>query len=156
MEMPILLACPACAMETPVFFFASLLVGGCRLAVDPDAGPNDGSLLRANEHLASVTFIGHSTTLIQTDGLNILTDPYYGMTIVGTGRYQAPGVPWKDLPDIHAVLISHAHLDHLNYYTLHRLPSTTTIIAPATLAHMFRDKRIHAKVLLLRPGRFLI
>ena len=132
---------------------AAAALGGCMVATDPNSGPNDGSMLRANRSLTSVTFIGHSTTLIQMDGVNILTDPYYGMTIMGTGRYQAPGVAWKDLPEIDVALISHSHLDHLNYYTLYRLPSTATIIAPATLTYLFDDRNIQAKLLFLKAGQ---
>ena len=117
---------------------AAVLWSGCAVATDPTAGPNDGSVLRANEGLTSVTYIGHATTLIQVDGVNVLTDPYYGMTLEGTGRYQAPGVAWENLPEIDVVLISHAHLDHFNYYTLYRLPSTTKILAPPAWASPIR------------------
>jgi L-ascorbate metabolism protein UlaG (beta-lactamase superfamily) len=132
---------------------AALLGTGCPVAIDPSAGPNDGSLLRANRDLTSITFIGHSTTLIQVDGVNVLTDPYYGMTLMGTGRYQAPGVAWENLPEIDVVLLSHDHLDHFNYYTLYKLPSTTTILASAGTAKLFADPKIQAKVVLMKPGQ---
>ncbi len=73
-----------------------------------------------------VTFINHATTLIQLDGFNVLTDPIYSdraspFGFVGPHRVRPPGIAFKDLPPIHAVVISHNHYDHLNVETLKRL-----------------------------------
>jgi len=72
-----------------------------------------------------VTWIGHSTVLIQTQGLNILTDPIWsdrtGPFALGPRRVRAPGVRFDDLPRIDAVLISHNHYDHFDVPTLRRL-----------------------------------
>ena len=72
-----------------------------------------------------VTWIGHSTVLVQTHGLNILTDPIWsahtGPFGLGPGRVRAPGVRFDDLPRIDLVLISHSHYDHLDLPTLKRL-----------------------------------
>jgi L-ascorbate metabolism protein UlaG (beta-lactamase superfamily) len=70
--------------------------------------------------------INHSTVLIQLDGLNILTDPVYSPRVgpfswVGPRRHRDPGIPFDELPPIHAVLISHNHYDHLDLPTLGRL-----------------------------------
>ena len=71
------------------------------------------------------TWIGHSTMLVQTDGLNILTDPVYAETAgplgVGPKRVRAPGVRFIDLPKIDVVLVSHDHYDHMDLGTLKRL-----------------------------------
>lgn len=66
-----------------------------------------------------VTWIGHSTVLIQTHGLNILTDPHFSdraspLSGIGPKRWQAPGLPFHALPNIDLVLISHNHYDHLD------------------------------------------
>ena len=72
-----------------------------------------------------VTWIGHASVLIQTNGLNILTDPVYadraGPLGFGPKRVAAPGVAFDDLPRIDLVLVSHNHYDHLDQATLKRL-----------------------------------
>ncbi|MEM6731422.1 MAG: MBL fold metallo-hydrolase [Myxococcota bacterium] len=73
-----------------------------------------------------VTFINHSTTLIQLDGINILTDPIYSnraspLSWAGPSRYHSPGVAFEDLPPIDVVVVSHNHYDHLDISTLGRL-----------------------------------
>jgi L-ascorbate metabolism protein UlaG (beta-lactamase superfamily) len=73
-----------------------------------------------------VTWIGHATVLIQTQGLNILTDPVWSQTVspfppIGPERVRAPGVRFEDLPAIDLVLISHNHYDHMDIATLRRL-----------------------------------
>jgi L-ascorbate metabolism protein UlaG (beta-lactamase superfamily) len=73
-----------------------------------------------------VTFINHSTVLLQLDGLNLLTDPIYSMRaspvrFAGPRRARNPGIRFEDLPTIHGVLLSHNHYDHLDLPTLRRL-----------------------------------
>jgi L-ascorbate metabolism protein UlaG (beta-lactamase superfamily) len=71
------------------------------------------------------TWIGHATVLVQTQGLNILTDPNWSETTgpfgIGPRRVAEPGVRFEDLPHIDAVVISHDHYDHLDVPTLQRL-----------------------------------
>ncbi|HYW17400.1 MAG TPA: MBL fold metallo-hydrolase [Allosphingosinicella sp.] len=73
-----------------------------------------------------VTWIGHATVLVQTQGLNILTDPIWSeraspVSFAGPKRVRAPGVRFEDLPKIDLVLVSHNHYDHLDLPTLKRL-----------------------------------
>ena len=72
-----------------------------------------------------VTWIGHATVLVQTNGLNILTDPVWsertGPWGRGPARVAAPGVRFEDLPRIDLVLVSHNHYDHFDLPTLRRL-----------------------------------
>jgi L-ascorbate metabolism protein UlaG (beta-lactamase superfamily) len=73
-----------------------------------------------------VTWIGHSTVLVQTAGRNILTDPIWSeraspFAFVGPKRVRAPGVRFEDLPKIDLVLVSHDHYDHMDLPTLKRL-----------------------------------
>jgi len=89
--------------------------------VDSDLG-----LLRANSPQNTVTWVGHSTLLIQLDGVNILTDPQWSdraspVAFAGPRRVTPPGLPFQDLPPIHLVLISHDHYDHLDVETVLRL-----------------------------------
>jgi L-ascorbate metabolism protein UlaG (beta-lactamase superfamily) len=73
-----------------------------------------------------VTVVGHSTVLIQVDGVNILTDPIWSeraspLSFAGPRRVTAPGILFDDLPTIDVVLLSHNHYDHLDLATLRRL-----------------------------------
>jgi L-ascorbate metabolism protein UlaG (beta-lactamase superfamily) len=72
-----------------------------------------------------VTWVGHATVLIQTQGLNILTDPIYadraGPFGIGPKRVADPGVRFADLPKIDLIVVSHNHYDHMDLTTLKRL-----------------------------------
>ena len=75
---------------------------------------------------AVVTFIGHSTFLIQTAAGNVLTDPMYSdragpLNVFGPRRVRRPAVPFDELPPISIVLLSHNHYDHCDRPTLRRL-----------------------------------
>ena len=80
---------------------------------------------RVNQGI-SVTYVNHSTFLIQVDGLNILTDPIYSKRAspwqwLGPERVHEPGIAMDDLPPIDLILISHNHYDHLDVATLQQL-----------------------------------
>ena len=84
-----------------------------------------------------VTFVNHATFLVQLDGINLLTDPVWGLRcaptqVAGPRRYRNPGVRFDDLPPIDGILLSHNHYDHLCVPTLKRLRSAfdAPIIAP--------------------------
>lgn len=73
-----------------------------------------------------VSFVGHATVLIQTGGLNILTDPVWSnraspVSFAGPKRVNDPGITFDNLPPIDVVLLSHNHYDHLDLSTLSRL-----------------------------------
>src|ERR1700761_7525854 len=68
-----------------------------------------------------VTFIGHSSFLIQIGGRNLLVDPVFAERLIALRRLRRPGVRIKDLPPIDLVLLSHAHMDHLNRPSLRRI-----------------------------------
>lgn len=69
-----------------------------------------------------VTFINHATVLIELNGIRILTDPVYSLSVsYFLPRLQKPGVPFDLLPPIDIVAISHDHYDHLNLKTLRRI-----------------------------------
>jgi L-ascorbate metabolism protein UlaG (beta-lactamase superfamily) len=90
---------------------------------DPPGPPPPRRVARGQ---VRVTFINHATTLIQIDGLNILTDPIWAertspVSFAGPKRRRPPGLRFEDLPPIDLVLISHNHYDHLDLPTLHRL-----------------------------------
>lgn len=75
---------------------------------------------------AKITFVNHSTFLIQVDGINILTDPIWSERTspfqwAGPKRMRPPGIRFEDLPKIDIVLLSHNHYDHLDIDTMKRV-----------------------------------
>jgi L-ascorbate metabolism protein UlaG (beta-lactamase superfamily) len=71
------------------------------------------------------TWVGHATWLVQTNGLNILTDPIWADTSgplgIGPRRIAEPGIRFEDLPRIDLVVVSHNHYDHMDLPTLKKL-----------------------------------
>ncbi len=72
-----------------------------------------------------VTFIGHSSFFLQIGGKNILVDPNFAQWIFVLKRLRRPGLRVRDLPPIDAVLISHAHFDHLHRPSLRAIARMT-------------------------------
>ena len=68
-----------------------------------------------------VTWIGHSTFLIQIAGVNILTDPVFSDLMYLYPRNTKPGIEFEKLPKIDFVIISHNHKDHMEKKTLLKL-----------------------------------
>jgi L-ascorbate metabolism protein UlaG (beta-lactamase superfamily) len=98
-----------------------------------------------------VTFVNHATTLIQLDGMNILTDPVWSdrvspLPFAGPRRHRPPGIRFQDLPPIDLVLVSHNHYDHLDVPTLKRL-TRASIITPLGNAALLRRHGLTAKEL---------
>ncbi|UIJ44186.1 MBL fold metallo-hydrolase [Sphingomonas cannabina] len=98
-----------------------------------------------------VTWIGHATTLVQTQGLNILLDPVWAhrdspVQIVGPKRVRAPGVRLEDLPRIDLILISHNHYDHLDIGALKAIVARDhpRIVAGLGNDTLLREHRIEA------------
>ena len=84
-----------------------------------------------------VTMVGHATLLIQSNGLNFITDPVFverasPVQFAGPKRVNPPGIRFEDLPPIDYVLLSHNHYDHLDLASLKRLAEEhdATIICP--------------------------
>jgi L-ascorbate metabolism protein UlaG (beta-lactamase superfamily) len=72
------------------------------------------------------TWLGHSTVLIEIDGIKVLTDPVWGpraspMRIAGPKRFQPIPVSLRAMPEVDVVVISHDHYDHLDYPTIRAL-----------------------------------
>ncbi len=70
-----------------------------------------------------VTWFGHSSMLIEIDGVRVLTDPVWGpraspSRLAGPARFHAPPMALEDLPDVDAVVLSHDHYDHLDLPTI--------------------------------------
>jgi L-ascorbate metabolism protein UlaG (beta-lactamase superfamily) len=98
---------------------------------------------------AVVTFIGHSTFLIQTAAGNILTDPVYSRRVgplgkLGPRRVRRPAVLFADLPPISTVLLSHNHYDHCDVATLGLLSKRfdPVVVAPLGNGALVRSSGI--------------
>lgn len=83
-------------------------------------GTTQKPLLAKPEELA-ITFIGHASFLLQIGGLKLLVDPVFADYLVLIRRLRRPGVLIRDLPPIDAVLLTHAHMDHLNLSSLRKV-----------------------------------
>ncbi|MEM5017196.1 MBL fold metallo-hydrolase [Metabacillus indicus] len=94
----------------------------------------------ANRSKTSVTWIGHSTFLIQTGGINILTDPVWAERMGMQRRLTKPGMPIRALPEIDAVLISHGHYDHLDFASIRKLKGDPVFYVPEGLGASFRRR----------------
>ena len=84
-----------------------------RSAMTPRTGITRKPVLARRGQLG-VTFIGHSSFFLQIGGKNILVDPNFARWIFVLKRLRSPGLRLRDLPPIDAVLVSHAHFDHLH------------------------------------------
>jgi len=90
-------------------------------AFHPITGVPRASIPPTGQEDLGVTFIGHSSFLLQIGGCNLLIDPVFTTRLVLLRRYRHPGIRIADLPRIDIVLITHAHMDHLNRTSLRRM-----------------------------------
>ena len=106
--------------------------------------------LNWNDAQVTAAWIGHATVLINFFGITILTDPVLfprigirlpGLTI-GPKRLTAPALQFHELPGIDLILLSHAHFDHFDLRTLHRLDKDTSVITAPNTADLLRWTRL--------------
>jgi L-ascorbate metabolism protein UlaG (beta-lactamase superfamily) len=94
----------------------------------PAADPVPAWVRRPQSRLRA-TWLGHSTVLIEIDGLRVLTDPVWGaraspLRLIGPKRFQPVPVPLHAMPPLDVVIVSHDHYDHLDYPTIRELAKT--------------------------------
>ncbi|MDB5241218.1 MAG: twin-arginine translocation pathway signal, partial [Spirosoma sp.] len=113
----------------------------------PDAfvGPRPATRIEGDSLV--VTFVNHSTFLLQTNGLNILTDPVWSDRVgptswLGVKRHRPPGLRFEELPPIDVVLLSHNHYDHLDLPTIRRLVKghNPLFVTPLGVSHLPRSE----------------
>src|SRR5215472_3580077 len=120
------------------------LVG--RSVLTPRTGQPRKPMLATRGQLG-VTFIGHSSFFLQIVGKNIVVDPNFAQWIFILKRLRRPGLRLRDLPPIDAVLVSHAHFDHLHRPSLAAIARLTwrksgkrpAIIVPRHLHDLVSD-----------------
>jgi L-ascorbate metabolism protein UlaG (beta-lactamase superfamily) len=87
-----------------------------------------------------VTYIGHATLLLEIGGKRILTDPNFDPALARVlKRVAPPGIPIDRLPVLDAVLVTHAHADHLSFTSLAALPQSVPVFAPGPVRQWLRS-----------------
>ncbi|MEO6877063.1 MAG: MBL fold metallo-hydrolase [Gemmatimonadaceae bacterium] len=99
-----------------------------------------------------VTYIGHATLLLEIGGATLLTDPNFDSSLGWIlPRVAAPGIALDKLPRLDAILLTHAHADHLSFDSLDRLARNVPLFAPPVIARWLRQ-RGYACAVELAPG----
>ena len=90
----------------------------------------------------AVAYLGHATVLVELDGTKLLTDPLLRRRVTHLRRADDPRT--QDLEDVDAVLISHAHHDHLHLRSLRLLDRSTPIVVPKGLGRLVKLGRFRS------------
>ena len=105
-------------------------------SVLPSVRP-DAAFLRENRSVRTLTWLGHATVLLQTSGVNIITDPIFSeraspVQFAGPKRQVPLMLAIDELPVIDVVFVSHNHYDHLDAATIRafsaRFPSAVYVV----------------------------
>lgn len=95
-------------------------------------------LLMNNRNETTITWIGHSTFLLQVAGLTIVTDPVWANRMGFARRLEAPGLTLDEIPPVDIVLLSHSHYDHLHVGSLRKLKGSPVALVPEGLGMKMR------------------
>ena len=97
----------------------------------------------------TLAWLGHSTVLVNFYGIWIITDPVLlprvgiraGFVTLGPKRFVAPALRVRQLPPIDLILLTHAHMDHLDMGTLRKLPHDAIVVTATSTSDLLR--RLH-------------
>jgi N-acyl-phosphatidylethanolamine-hydrolysing phospholipase D len=101
---------------------------------------NDGAYLKDRSQPSSVTWVGHSTFAVQDEGEVFLTDPHWGPRALLPPRLSPPGIPLSAVPADAFAVLSHNHYDHLDAWTVRRLPRSIPWFVPLGLGRWLRSR----------------
>ena len=102
--------------------------------------------------MVRVTYIGHATLLIEIGDRTIITDPNFEPSLGKfLPRVSAPGIALDALPKLDAILLTHAHADHLSFKSLDALQSDIPLFAPPAVAKWL-DKQGYKHAVPVAPG----
>lgn len=98
----------------------------------------------------TLSWLGHSTVLINFYGVHILTDPVLFSRVgadlrlgtIGPKRMVAPALNPRELPQIDLILLSHAHMDHLDFPTLRCFSRRTQVVTARSTSDLFSGTRL--------------
>jgi len=108
-----------------------------RVAPDPTA-------IQRREGPPRLTWIGHSSFLASVGASHVLIDPIFSARAGFTyPRFVAPGLSVSQLPPLDALLVSHAHYDHLDAPSVRAIPREVAVFAPLGLGEWFRRRGFH-------------
>jgi L-ascorbate metabolism protein UlaG (beta-lactamase superfamily) len=86
--------------------------------------------------MRDLTWVGHSTVLVELDGVRILTDPLLRNRVAHLRRVKP--IATDTVPEVEAVLVSHGHYDHLDAASLRMLDAEIPVVAPRGLGGALR------------------
>jgi L-ascorbate metabolism protein UlaG (beta-lactamase superfamily) len=113
------------------------------------AAPNKPDPRQWRDDQLTLSWLGHATVLINFYGVWILTDPAlrarvgvrFGPLTFGPKRYVAPALRTSELPPLDFILLTHAHMDHLDVGTLRRLRRDVTVVTASATADLLTPMR---------------
>ncbi|NEY99370.1 MBL fold metallo-hydrolase [Heyndrickxia shackletonii] len=109
--------------------------------VVPQEEDKKDAYLQKNREDTTITWIGHSSFLIQMNGLNIVTDIVWAKRMGFDIRLAEPGLNPEQMPEMDVVLISHSHYDHLDIPSLRKLKGNPVFLAPVGLKNYLERRK---------------
>ena len=125
------------AYRTAPSFWKQYAAEWDRPIAPPPARPNPRNWPDSGLHAA---WLGHATVLLKMDGVTVITDPVFsdrvgislGPVTLGLKRLVAPAARLGQMPEPDVVLISHAHMDHLDLPSVRALESRRAAVVMAS------------------------
>ncbi|GAA0271241.1 MBL fold metallo-hydrolase [Cryptosporangium japonicum] len=109
--------------------------------------------MNSDAPLPAMYFLGHSTVLVETEGVRVLTDPVLLPRVANVLRRAAAPLDPALHSDVDVVCISHLHADHLDLASLRRLGRDTLLVVPEGAGELLHRKGFR-EVVELSPGKF--
>jgi L-ascorbate metabolism protein UlaG (beta-lactamase superfamily) len=139
----------SCSSTVSARTLRGLVADASRTMIVPKAVPTPASW---NDGQVTAAWLGHASVLINFYGLKVITDPVLHRRIgadtpagtIGPKRLVAPALSPDQLPDIDLVVLSHAHMDHLDHATLRDLPGRPRVVSAYGTADLLQHPNLHA------------